>query len=84
MRRIAFGEWSLGANMVIMVLDGIPLNLEVLMGKFVEIHPQRMGKILSSFFSFEVGASSSIFFGTIVGVRRVLYGIFSPLFMCLL
>jgi len=83
MRRIAFGEGWLGANMVMMVLYGIPLNQVVLMGKvcgdsltkdeedFIIIFPSRL--VLVHLFCF----------GTVVGVRRVLYEISSPLYTCL-
>ena len=36
MTRIAYGEGWLGANMVIMALDGIPLNPKELIGKVCE------------------------------------------------
>ena len=83
MRRIACGEELLGANMGIMVLDGIHPNQVVLMGivyggsftkdgeDFFIIFPSRLVSVLLSCF------------GTTVGVRRALCKIASPLFMCL-
>ena len=56
-----FGEGWLAATMVTMVLDGIPLNQVVLMGKVCGHSFTKNGKIFSSFF-FEASVGSSIFF----------------------
>ena len=69
--------------MVIMDLDGIPLNLVVLMGKVCGNTFTKDGEDLSSF-SFAVGIGSSIFFSTIGSVRVVLCEIYPHIFMCLL
>ena len=78
MRRITYGEGWLGANMVIMVLEGVPLNPQELVGKvcgnsftnggedFIVICPLKLVLVLP--FSFSM----------IVGVRRVLYEMSSP------
>jgi len=83
MRKIACGEGWLGANMVIMVLDSIPVNQVLLMGKVCGDSFTKDGKNFIIVFPSRLVSVLLFCFGTIVGARRVLYEISSPLFMCL-
>ena len=84
MIRIAYGEGWLGANMVIMVLDGIPLNPEELMGKVCGDLFTKNGEDFIAIFPLKLVLVLPFSFGIIAGVTRVLYEISSPLFTCLL
>jgi len=84
MRRIAYGEGWLRANMVIMVLDGIPLNLEELMGRGVCGDSfTKNGKDFITIFPLKLVLVPPFSFGMTAGVRRVLFKISSPLFIVL-
>ena len=84
MRRIAFGEGWLGANRVIMVLDGIPLNPEELIGKVYGDSFTKDGEDFITIFPLKLVLVLLFSLGMIAGGRRVLYEISSPLFTCLL
>ena len=82
MRRIAYGEGWLGANVVIIVLDGILLNPEELMGKVCGHSFTKDGEDFISIFPLKLVLVLPFSFGMIADVRRALCEISSP--MCLL
>ena len=82
MRRIAYEEGWLGANMMIMILDDIPLNPKELMGKVCEDSFTKDGEDFIIIFPLKLVLVLPFSFGMIVGVRRVLYKISSPYFTC--
>ena len=68
--------------MVIMVLDGIPLNREEIMAKVCGDSFTNDGEDFITIFPLKLVFVLPFSFGMIAGARRVLYEISSPLFTC--